>query len=98
MTKTTLHTHVQVPPAVLFRDLDGEAILLNTASGNYFGLDAVGSRMWQSLSQGGSVAQAYAMLLREYKVTPEQLQADLLTFVDKLCERALLTRVPAANG
>lgn len=98
MTNSSLDTHVNVPPAVLFRDLDGEAILLNTSSGHYFGLDAVGTRMWQSLSQGGSVAQTYAMLLREYNAPAERLQADLLAFVDKLCERALLTRVPATNG
>jgi hypothetical protein len=97
MPKTTLDTHVQAPPAVLFRDLDGEAILLNTSSGNYFGLDAVGTRMWQSLTEAGSVAQAYATLLHEYKVTPERLKADLFVFVDKLCDKALLVRVPEAN-
>ena len=97
MTKTTLDTHVQVPPAVLFRDLTGEAILLNTASGHYHGLDPIGSRMWQRLAESGSVAQTYATLLQECDVTPARLQADLLTFVDKLCDKALLTRVPAAN-
>lgn len=97
MTITTLDTQVQVPPAVLFRDLAGEAILLNTDTGHYFGLDGIGTRMWQCLTDGGSVAQAYATLLREFDVQSERLQADLLTFVDKLCDRSLLLRVPATN-
>jgi hypothetical protein len=93
MTNTTLDTTVQVPPAVLFRNLEGEAVLLNTVTGNYYGLDAVGTRMWQNLSQAGSVRQTYDALLREYDVAPERLQADLIAFVDKLCDKALLTRV-----
>lgn len=97
MTTTTLDTHMKVPPAVLFRDLAGEAILLNTDTGHYFGLDGIGTRMWQCLTDGGSVAQASATLLQEFDVPAERLQADLLVFVDKLCERSLLLRVPATN-
>jgi hypothetical protein len=97
MTTTTLDTDVQVPPSVLFRNLEGEAVLLNTETGHYFGLDPVGTRMWQCLSQSGSVSQAYAALLQEYEVTPERLQTDLLVFVDKLCDKSLLSRVAAAT-
>ncbi len=97
MTTTTLDTKVQVPPAVLFRDLEGEAILLNTESGNYFGLDQVGTRMWQCLAEGGSVSQTYTTLLNEYDVPQERLQEDLLVFVDKLCDKSLLMRMPATH-
>jgi hypothetical protein len=97
MTHTTLDTTVQVPPAVLFRNLEGEAVLLNTETGNYYGLDRVGTRMWQSLSQAGSVRQTYTTLLQEFDVGPERLQGDLIAFVDKLCDKALLTRVAAAT-
>src|SRR5512135_669198 len=97
MTTATLDSFVRVPPAVLFRDLDGEAILLNTVTGNYYGLDKVGARMWQCLTERGSVSQAYSALLKEYAVTPERLQTDLLAFIDKLCDKALLTCVPSKN-
>jgi hypothetical protein len=97
MTTTTLNTNVNVPPAVLFRDLEGEAVLLNTVTGNYYGLDKVGARMWQCLTESGSVSEAYSVLLQEFDVTPERLQADLLVFVDKLCDKALLSRAAAAT-
>lgn len=97
MTTTTLDTHVQVPPAVLFRNLEGEAVLLNVETGHYYGLDGVGTRMWQSLSQSGSVEQTYTALLQEYNVTPERLQTDLLVFVDKLCDKSLLLRVDSTG-
>jgi hypothetical protein len=34
-----------VPDDVLFRDLDGEAVILNLRTGTYFGLDELGTRM-----------------------------------------------------
>ena len=34
---------ITVPESVLFRDLDGEAVLLETVTGRYFGLDEVGT-------------------------------------------------------
>jgi hypothetical protein len=41
----TLNSTLRVPDDVLFRDLDGEAVILNLRTGTYFGLDEVGMRM-----------------------------------------------------
>jgi len=41
----TLNSILCVPDDVLFRDLDGEAVILNLRTGTYFGLDEVGTRM-----------------------------------------------------
>jgi hypothetical protein len=40
--------HVSVPDDVLMRELDGESIILDLATKNYYGLDDVGARMWQA--------------------------------------------------
>ena len=37
-------------PDILSRILDGEAVLLDLASGTYFGLNPVGSRVWELIS------------------------------------------------
>ena len=34
------------PNDVIYRDLDGGAVILNLKTGTYFGLDTVGTRMW----------------------------------------------------
>ena len=36
-----------VHPSVICRELSGETVLLNLESGVYYGLDAVGTRVWQ---------------------------------------------------
>jgi len=43
----TLRDSIIIPDDVLFRELDGEAVLLNLKTGIYFGLNPVATRMWQ---------------------------------------------------
>lgn len=87
---TMLESRINVPEDVLFRNLDGEAIILNTETGKYYGLDEVGTRMWDLLAEHGQVEPAYRALLDEYDVTEGQLQQDLLDLVDKLVSEGLL--------
>lgn len=85
-----LQSKITVPTDVLFRDLSGEAVILNLADGTYYGLDEVGTRMWELLSESGRLDQTYQTLLQEYDVTPEQLEKDLLRLVEQLVSRGLL--------
>lgn len=85
-----LDSTVTVAKDVLFREVAGEAVLLNLVTGKYFGLDAVGTRMWALLAEHGQIAPAYQALLAEYDVNPDQLQHDLLALVDKLSANELL--------
>ena len=86
----TLQSKITIPEDVLFRDLDGEAVVLNLDSGKYFGLDGTGTRMWALLAEHGRVEPAFRALLDEYEVSEEQLQADLLKLVDELASHELL--------
>ena len=86
----TVETRVVVPPDVLIRELDGEAVLLNLASESYFGLDEVGARMWQVLTTSESIETAQAQLLAEYEVEPERLRQDLLALVTQLAGHGLV--------
>ena len=86
----TLESRISVPEDVLFRDLSGEAVVLNLETGKYYGLDEVGTRMWALLAQHGQVEPAYRALLDEYDVTEEQLRQDVLSLVDELASHGLL--------
>lgn len=78
---------------VLFCDLGGEAVLLNQKTGKYFGLDAVGTRMWELIRQHGRLEQVYLSLLDEYDVSEDQLEHDLVCFVEELVDRGILRGV-----
>lgn len=81
---------VHVPPHVVFHDLAGEAVLLNLESGKYYGLDAVGTRMFALLKENGRLDITAHALYQEYDVAEEQLRGDLIKLVDDLVAHGLL--------
>ena len=81
---------IVIPETVLFRDLDGEAVLLATESGKYFGLNEVGTRMWSLLRLHGDVEAVCHSLLAEYDVAEERLRQDVARFVSTLADRGLI--------
>ncbi|PSB03315.1 PqqD family protein [Merismopedia glauca] len=86
-----------VSPDVLVQDLGEESVLLNLKSEKYFGLDDVGTRMWEALTQSESIAAAYKLLLAEYDVEEELLTQDLAELVDKLSSKGLVEVVETSN-
>lgn len=87
---TTLATRITIPDGVMFRDLDGESVLLELDTGRYFGLNGIGTRMWLLLLEHGRVEPAFRTLLNEYEVPEDHLCGELLGFVDRLASRHLL--------
>ena len=77
---------------------DGESVLLHLETEHYFGLNAVGSRMWELLTTSESIDAAYATLLEEYEVEPDVLRADLETLIGKLADGQLVEVQDAENA
>jgi coenzyme PQQ synthesis protein D (PqqD) len=80
-----------VHPSVIARELSGETVLLNLESGIYYGLDAVGTRVWQLLVQGSTIAGVCETMLDEYEVEPDVLRGDVVRLVGDLRERGIVT-------
>jgi hypothetical protein len=81
------------PEHVMFRELDGEAVLLNLHNEMYYGLDEVGTRMWTLLTTSESVQAAMDKLLEEFDVAPETLEQDLAKMIKELQANGLLETV-----
>jgi hypothetical protein len=79
-----------VNPSVVFRELDGEAVLLNLESGVYFGLDPVGTRVWALLLELGAPSAVCAHMIAEYDVAREVLERDVLHLVGELVRQNLV--------
>jgi hypothetical protein len=84
-------TTVEISPQVLVRELQGESVLLDQESQRYFGLDEVGTRIWQLLSEGLGVEAVLDRLLEEYDVERSRLEEDLERFLAKLKDANLVT-------
>jgi hypothetical protein len=85
-----------VPDHVLFRDLDGEAVVLDLNGGQYYGLDEVGTRMWTLVTTQPSIEAACLMLLAEYDVDELRLRHDLDKLVCRLVDQGLLRLADAS--
>jgi coenzyme PQQ synthesis protein D (PqqD) len=81
---------VRIPDDVLFRELDGESVLLNLESGIYFGLDDVGTRIWQLLAEGRPIHDVRAQLAEEFDAPVEALDRDLAGFIEQLRAKGLV--------
>ena len=73
-------------------DLAGEAVILNLATGSYYGLDDVGARIWGLLQQPCSVDVIRDAIVGEYEVEPDRCERDLLALLEEL-EAAKLIEV-----
>jgi uncharacterized coiled-coil protein SlyX len=82
--------NLKIPDDVMFRFLGDEAVILNLATGVYFGLDAVGTRMWQLLSEHSSTDKVIDAMLTEYDVEEEKLRNDLDHLIEQLSEKGLV--------
>ena len=87
-----MHARVSRTRAQASCDLGGEAVLLNLESGQYYGLDPVGARIWELLREPHSVQKLQAAILAEYEVDSETCLRDLSTLVAGL-QRAGLVEV-----
>lgn len=85
-----LKIHARLSPDALFQELGGEAVILDLASSTYFGLDAVGTRLWQLLQQDGSAERACAQLLQEFAVDAARLERDIAELLGQLAQAGLV--------
>ena len=82
--------HVRVPDNVLFRQLEDESVLLHLNKEIYYGLDDVGTRMWQLLAQSETIQAAFEALSEEYDIEADVLQRDLTGLIENLLAKDLL--------
>lgn len=76
---------------VLVQDSGGEAVLLDLAGERYFGLNKVGTRIWQLLAETPSLDEVQGRLCAEFDAPPERIQQDLLALVEQLQAAGLIT-------
>jgi hypothetical protein len=81
---------VVVPETVLFRELEGGAVLPNLKTESYLSLDDVDTRMWRLFSTEPSIQAAYEKLLAEYDVAAEVLCRDVETLLAQMMEHGLV--------
>lgn len=85
-----LSDRATIPPQVMTRTVGDEVVILDLATGTYFGLDPVGARIWELMGEGKTLAEVCEQMLAEYEVSREELERDILRLADELAQQGLI--------
>jgi hypothetical protein len=91
---TSGSTRFEIPADVVARDVAGEIMILHLGRAIYFGLNDVGSRVWQLIEERGDLDGICATMAREFDAPPEQIRADVILLTSQLVQKGLLSIVP----
>ncbi len=75
---------------LVVQQVAGSAVLLNPDSGEYYGLDEVGGRVWELCDGTHSVLQIATLLAQEYDAPLATIQADVLDLLEDLAREKLV--------
>ena len=91
-------TVVVANPDAMTSSVGIETVILHFTAGTYFGLDEVGTRIWQLVQTPRSVREIRDTLLEEYDVEEERCERAVHSLLASLAEHGLITTdAPAAS-
>jgi hypothetical protein len=81
---------VIIPDQVMARQVGDETVILDLEAGAYFGLDAVGARIWVLMGEGKTLSEICDVMLEEYEVSRDELERDTLKLAEELVAQGLI--------
>lgn len=91
-----MQTTLKRNPELLAVDMDGETVMMDMTSGNYFGINGVGSHIWELLENEQTVQFIIDSVSSSFEVNEgDTVKSDVLAFLQKMQAQKLLE---AANG
>jgi hypothetical protein len=76
-------------------EVDGEVVMMSVRKGNYYGLDLIGSRIWELIQEPKAVSELCTELTDQFDVDQSQCESDVLKFLNDLAAQDLIRRVDA---
>ncbi|WP_259075479.1 PqqD family peptide modification chaperone [Salinibacter ruber] len=71
-------------------EVDGENVVLDLESGVYYGLNPVGTQVWNRIQEPVSIGQIVTDLTSEYDVDYERCFDDVVSLLEDLAENGLI--------
>ena len=79
LTKT-----IKLKREIEITDLNGEKAMIDFNTGNYYLIKGVGNVIWDMLSNEITVKEIIDSLLKEYDISPEECEKQVIEFLEKL--------------
>lgn len=85
-------------PKVIQETIEGESVIVNLASGNYFSVDKVGAEIWENIEKGKSVGEIVDHLFCQYNADPDNIENAVKQLIDELIREELVVPDSSAMG
>jgi len=76
----------------LVRTVDEEAVVLNLDDGQYYGLNAVATVIWEKLRDGQSLDEIVIAVLSDFDVAEDEARQDLEAVISEMLAKGLIVR------
>ena len=86
----TTETVISQIEEIVDSDIDGETVMMSIENGEYYGLDDIGSRIWELIEHPVKVSDLIDTLLERFDVDRETCKIDVLKFLNELNEDRIL--------
>jgi hypothetical protein len=88
----------QKNPALAWREIDGETVIISPNDNVMHELNDTGSFLWKNINGKKSAAELAELLVENYEVTPDIALSDTQALLEEMSARKLLLTVPATGG
>ncbi len=85
-----LNTIVSKNLQIISSKMDNEVVMMSVEKGNYYGLNRVGSEIWEKLTEPITVAGLCEKLLQEFDVEKDKCEQDVIKYLEKLVSEGLI--------
>jgi hypothetical protein len=75
---------------LVFSKIDDEVIMMSIKKGEYYGLDNIGSRVWEIIEKPIAFKKLIDILRNEFEVSEELCRSDVMSFLEELVYKELV--------
>ena len=81
---------VSASPHQVYTTLGSEAVVLELQASKYFGMNDVGTAVWDFLQQPREVSNVIEHIVNNYDVSADQAEVEILGFLQNLVDKGLV--------
>jgi hypothetical protein len=90
MEKISPQTVIKRNPQMVTSNIDGEIVMMSIDNSEYYGLDDIGSRIWELMENPILVDDLIGILLSEFEVEKNECISDTLDFLNNMTDKNLV--------
>jgi len=83
---------------VISEIIDGEAVMINLTTGNYYSLNETGAEIWEAIERSESVDRVVAALAARYRADRDEIERAVGLMIEELEREELIVRAEATEN